>query len=196
MLKRILLAVVAAVVVGCAGPEGQPGPAGAPGTPGEPGPAGEAGQPGAPGAAGKDGAPGPGTAIAGARLTPKMLTGEDGSKMWQAATWWDSERGEECTARLLKNAEGDGVRCYPVPGFSIGPFLGFGDSECTLPALPPVVSVGEYIQGGGQLCRLSGTPIDGVNLHQKQAGECVPYAEAETLFECPIAPPSVFVAFN
>lgn len=194
-MYSFVLALVCAMMcaAGCTGKEG---PAGAPGEAGAQGLQGEAGPPGEAGQAGKDGAPGAGSAIAGARLTPKVLTGEDGSVMWALNTWWDEERDEECEARRLKNAEADGLRCYPVPGFSIGPFSGFGDSECTMPALPPVVPVGGYVQGGGQLCRLSGTPVDGASLYQMVGGECVSSPGQETEFECPLVPPSAFVAFN
>jgi hypothetical protein len=200
----LVCVLCAAGAIGCDGEKPAPVPlvTVVQGTPGEPGPAGADGAPGPQGPqgpAGKDGAPGPGMAVGGSRLTPKMLTGEDGTKMWARDTFVDSELGgAECTVQLFKDQPQEGVRCYPKPAKIFGAFSYYADAACTVPLVGLDVSEGQFVQVWAGLCQANGTEIDGANAYVKELDgvPCQPYPQEGIGQECPMLPFSSFVAFN
>lgn len=113
------LGVIGALLA-LAGCTGAPGPAGEPGAVGARGEPGEVGPPGAQGEQGPAGDVGaPGLPAAGARLKPRVLVGNDGSRGAVPGVWWDEERGEECTFRLAADGM---LRCLPATGFGVTHF--------------------------------------------------------------------------
>jgi hypothetical protein len=135
-MRSVVLAILMLALAGCGsiatlGQEGPPGPAG---EPGEPGPAGEAGPAGAPGAKGPQGPPGdagpPGPAgagyVAGQRLIPQAMLGEDGSLL-PAVEAWDLEREEWCAFRVFEGSR----RCMP-PILDATEWQSYADPGCNV----------------------------------------------------------------
>lgn len=121
-MRNWMLAGVCAVLcsglLGCSLAEGPPGPAGSPGLPG---PKGDPGAPGEPGPAGK---PGSVASIGGTRLTPRYLTGDDGSRQFN--DWHDAVTDEPCSYYPL----GTERRCLPAE-FSSSRIV-YVDAACTV----------------------------------------------------------------
>jgi hypothetical protein len=187
------------VVCALAGCAGEPGPAGPPGPAGQEGAPGQPGEQGPPGQAGPAGAPGEGMAVGGSRLVPKILTGEDGTKMWARDTFVDSGLGgAECTVQVFEKQPQEGVRCYPKPAKILGAFSYYADAACTVPLVGLDVAEGQFVQVWAGLCQANGTEVDGADAYVKDENgvPCQPSAQNGVGQECPMLPFSSFVAFN
>lgn len=115
-----LCAVVCSAILGCAVEPGPQGPRGVPGPVGPQGPQGE------PGVSGEG-------MLAGSRLRPRYLMGEDGSRDILDPPWIDTEMNYPCRFRENNFAEDDGFFCVPKDYDQYyGAYL---DSSCTQPVI-------------------------------------------------------------
>lgn len=154
---RLLVAVVACLVgcstVGVEGPPGPPGPPGLPGEQGPPGPGGEQGPQGDPGANALL------PYVAGDRLFPQSMAGEDGS-LTPSVEVWDSERQEWCSWRIYEGLR----RCMPpILDATEWPF--WTDPGCAAAGdrvFEPLYKPAAYPDGTSTIRMLSNNPaIDG-----------------------------------
>lgn len=62
----------------------------------------------------------------GSRLKPRYRLGDDGAKEFLAGSWWDAQRGEECSFGPAADGK---IRCLPAAT----DFRYYADASCTTP---------------------------------------------------------------